>query len=236
VCARSCVLRSNLRPAPSVFARTPARPPRTPIERFNLALTPSSPLSFIPVWRHRTFQPLGTAAPRAADAAFIAPSAALVGNVRLGAGASVWPGAVLRGDAASITVGAASNLQDGVVARTAAAVPGESSGSITVGDRVTVGHGAGIGPGVKVGDGSLVGMGATLGAGCVVEPGAMVAAGAVVAPGTVVTSGSLWGGNPAALMRALKPEEAAFLPESAKRYEALGREYGAAGASAPARG
>jgi len=79
-------------------------------------------------------------------------------------------------------------------------------------------------------------MAATLGAGCVVEPGAMVAAGSVVEPGTVVTAGTLWGGVPAKLMRPLKPEETAFLPESAARYEALGREYGAAGASAPARG
>jgi len=188
------------------------------------------------VWRHRTFQNLGASAPRTSDAAFIAPSASLVGSVSLGAGASVWPGAVLRGDAAAITVGASTNLQDGVTVRTAAANPLERAAPITLGDRVTVGHGAALGPGVRVGDGSLVGMGATLGAGSVVEAGAMVAAGAVVEPGTVVASGQLWGGVPARLMRALKKEEAAFLPESAARYESLGREYAAGGASAPTRG
>lgn len=188
------------------------------------------------VWRHRTFQPVGTSAPSASDAAFVAPSATLVGDVRVGAGASIWPGAVLRGDGARVAVGEAANVQDGALVRTAPAGPGEAAAPTVIGARATVGHGAALGPGVTVGEGALVGMGATLGARAVLEPGAMVAAGAVVSPGTTIPSGQLWGGVPAAFMRDLKPAETAFMPESAARYEELGRAYAGAGASAPARG
>lgn len=93
-----------------------------------------------------------------------------------------------------------------------------------IGQDVTIGHKAII-YGAKIGDGSLIGIGAKLGPGSVVESGAIVAAGSVVEPGTTVPSGQLWGGSPAKFLRALKPEEADFLPQSAALYVALAAEH-----------
>ena len=97
---------------------------------------------------------------------------------------------------------------------------------------MTVGHNASVGAGVTVGDEALIGMGATLGDGAVVEARAMVAAGAAVPAGAVVPSGELWGGVPARRLRALRPEEAAFLPCSASKYAELAAGYAKEGLGA----
>lgn len=97
---------------------------------------------------------------------------------------------------------------------------------------MTVGHNASIGAGVVVGDEALIGMGASVGDGSIVEARAMVAAGAAVAAGSVVPSGELWGGVPARRLRALKPEEASFLPVSASKYAELAAGYAKEGLGA----
>ena len=98
---------------------------------------------------------LGSVAPRIAPDAYLAPTAVVVGDVEIGAGASVWFHATLRGDVASIRVGARSNVQDGAVLHVDAGTP------CVVGEDVTIGHGA-IVHGAEVGDGVTIGMGAVV--------------------------------------------------------------------------
>lgn len=176
--------------------------------------------------RHRTLAPLAGKAPSLGDGAFVAPSAAVIGDVKIGAQASVFYGSVIRADSGSITIGDKSNIQDGCVIGTAAEYLGGHAASTTIGRMTTIGHQASL-HGCTVGDRALIGMNATLLEGSVVEDDAMVAAGAVVAPGTVVRSGEIWGGNPAVFLRKLKPEEAKFLPESAEHYAKLAAEHAA---------
>ncbi|KAK9820246.1 hypothetical protein WJX72_007955 [[Myrmecia] bisecta] len=176
------------------------------------------------IWRHRPVMNLSTRKPDVAPDAFIAPSAAVIGDVSLGKFSSVWYGCVLRGDEGQITVGENSNLQDGSVVRTAGTYLHNRPAATQIGKNVTVGHFATLN-GCTIEDESLIGMGATLLEGVRVEKNAMVAAGAVVQAGTVVPSGQVWGGNPARFLRALKPEEKAFMVTSAERYAALSAEH-----------
>ncbi len=154
----------------------------------------------------------------AADA-FVAPGAVVIGDVVIGAEASLWYGVVVRGDVHFIRIGARTNLQDGTVVHvTRRTAPTE------IGDNVTVGHGAVI-HGAVLESACFIGMRATVLDGVVVESGAMVAAGAVVSPGKRVPRGEIWAGIPARPLRALSPAESAFIQESADNYVALGREH-----------
>ena len=157
---------------------------------------------------------LDGSAPEVADDAWVAPTAVLVGRVRLGSGSSAWYGAVLRGDGEQITVGAGSNVQDGCVVH---ADPGFPA---TIGDGVVVGHNAVV-HGCTVEDGSLIGMGSTVLNGAVIGAGSLVAAGAVVLEGTQVPPGSLVAGVPAKVRRPLDEAEQASLRENAATYDRL---------------
>lgn len=144
----------------------------------------------------------------------IAANATVVGDVSVDRDASVWYGAVLRGDEGPIRVGEGSNLQDQVV------VHAESHTPAVIGRDVTVGHGA-IVHGCTVEDGSLIGMGAILLNGCVIGAGSLVAAGALVTQHTKIPAGSLVMGSPAKVIRPLTPQEAASLTHSAQTYRKL---------------
>jgi carbonic anhydrase/acetyltransferase-like protein (isoleucine patch superfamily) len=157
--------------------------------------------------------------PRVDPAAWIAPTAAVVGDVTLAAGANIWFGCTLRGDVSFITVGENSNVQDGTVVHVSTGKPGTR-----IGANVTIGHMALIHACVLE-DGSFVGMKACVCDAAVVESGAMVAAGALVTPGKRVKSGQLWGGTPARFMRALTDEERAYIAELPGRYVAHAEEY-----------
>jgi carbonic anhydrase/acetyltransferase-like protein (isoleucine patch superfamily) len=126
--------------------------------------------------------------------AFVAPGAWVLGDVTLGPRASVWYGAVLRGDMARIVVGADTNLQDGVVVHVDDGLPA------SIGARVGVGHRAVI-HGCRVEDDCLIGMGSVVLNGAVIGAGSVVAAGAVVREGMVVPAGSLVMGVPARVVR-----------------------------------
>ena len=138
--------------------------------------------------------------PVCAPTARAAENATLVGDVTLGPQSSVWFGAVLRGDEASITVGEAANIQDNAVVHC-----GEDHPAV-IGRGVTVGHGA-IVHGCTVEDGALIGMGAILLNGCVIGKNSLVAAGALVTQNTVIPPESLVVGSPARVLRPLRPEE-----------------------------
>ncbi len=152
--------------------------------------------------------------PDLADSAWSAPSATLIGRVRLGEQASVWYAAVLRADLDTITVGARSNIQDGCVVHADPGVP------VTVGEGVTVGHRAVL-HGCTVGDGSLIGMGSVVLNGATIGPGSLVAAGATVLEGTDIPAGSLVAGTPAKVRRELTDEERSALQLSATQYVEL---------------
>lgn len=146
----------------------------------------------------------------------IAANATLVGKVSVGPTASIWYGAVLRGDECSIHLGAGSNVQDQAV------VHGDPDFPTVIGRDVTVGHGA-ILHGCTIEDGCLIGMGAILLNGCVIGAGSLVAAGALVTQNTVIPPGCLVVGSPAKVRRTLRPEEQAELRASAQTYQTLAR-------------
>lgn len=147
---------------------------------------------------------------------FLARGAVVTGEVQLGDGVSVWHNAVLRADAAPITIGPASNIQDGCVLHVDAGHP------LEVGRGVSVGHGA-ILHGCAVGDNTVVGMGAILLNGCRVGKDCLIGAGALVTEGTVIPDGCLAYGSPARAVRPLTAEEIGHNRENALHYLALGR-------------
>jgi carbonic anhydrase/acetyltransferase-like protein (isoleucine patch superfamily) len=162
--------------------------------------------------------PFGSAVPTIDPMAWIAPNATVVGAVTISAHASVFFGAVLRGDDDAIVIGAGSNIQDNVTLHT------DTGLVLTVGSRVSVGHGA-ILHGCTIENDCLIGMGATVLNGAVIGAGSLVAAGAVVLEYTIVPAGSLVTGMPAKVTRPLTVDERESLIENARHYAELGRAY-----------
>lgn len=151
---------------------------------------------------------------------YVAPGAHVIGSVMLGARASIWFGAVLRGDNDPIVVGEDSNIQDGAMVHADPGVP------TTIGRGVTVGHHA-IVHGATIGDNSLIGMGATILNRAVIGANCLVGAGALVTEGKVFADGSLIVGSPARVARALTEAEIARLRLSAATYVANARRFAA---------
>lgn len=143
---------------------------------------------------------IGGKEPNIHEEAFVAPTSSVIGDVTLEAGASVWYGAVLRGDAERISVGAQANIQDNCTLHADPGFP------VTIGERVSVGHNAVV-HGATVGDDCLIGMGATVLNGAVIGAGSLVAAQALVPQGMQVPPGSLVAGVPAKVRRELTEEE-----------------------------
>lgn len=135
---------------------------------------------------------LGDLTPDIHPSAYVHPDAVVIGDVRIGEEASVWPGAVLRGDGGHILVGARTSVQDGTVVHTTPWQPTQ------IGAECVIGHNVHL-EGCEIGDGSLVGSGAIVLNGAVVEPGALVGAGALVPGGMRVPSGAMALGVPAKL-------------------------------------
>ena len=157
-------------------------------------------------------------APRLADTAWVADSAQVIGNVELGEGASVWFGAILRGDTELLRVGKGSNVQDGSVIH---ADPGFPA---TLGDHVSVGHQAML-HGCSVGDGSLIGIQAVVLNGAKIGRYCLVGAGALVTEGKEFPDGSLILGSPAKVVRQLTPEQIAGLKHAAAHYVQNARRF-----------
>ncbi len=157
--------------------------------------------------------------PRIADDVFIAPGAAVVGDVEIGAGSSVWFGCVIRGDEESVRIGERVNLQDGTVIH----VNSRKQGTV-IGDDVTVGHKALL-HACTLETGAYVGMGAVVMDEAVVEGGAMMAGGALLTPRNVVRRGELWAGRPARLMCEIESDEALGLASTAGLYADRAQHY-----------
>ncbi|WDS34629.1 gamma carbonic anhydrase family protein [Pseudoxanthomonas sp.] len=142
---------------------------------------------------------------------WIAPGAHVIGEVTLEDGASIWFGAVVRGDNAPISIGAGTNVQDGAVLHADPGFP------LIIGDGVTVGH-AVVLHGCTIGAGSLIGMGAVVMNGATLGPHSLVAANALVTEGKTFPPGSLIMGSPARAVRALDAPAIAALETSWKQY------------------
>jgi carbonic anhydrase/acetyltransferase-like protein (isoleucine patch superfamily) len=149
---------------------------------------------------------------------WLAPTAVLIGDVRIGDRANVWFGAVLRGDFSHIEVGAETSVQDNAVLHCADDLP------TVVGSRVTIGHGALL-EGCVVEDGALVGMGAIVLQHARVGAGAMLAAGAVLAERQAVAPGMLAAGVPAREKKPLDGSAERWTRIAADDYQELRRRY-----------
>jgi carbonic anhydrase/acetyltransferase-like protein (isoleucine patch superfamily) len=158
--------------------------------------------------------------PHFGDGAWAAPSADLIGDIRLGARASVWFGAVLRGDNTPLILGPETNFQDGAVGHSDSGFP------LTIGARVTVGHQA-ILHGCTVADDCLIGMGARILNGAVIESECIVGAGALITEGKHFERGSLIVGAPARAVRQVTEEERRLLRKSAAHYAEKAQRYAA---------
>ena len=142
---------------------------------------------------------------------FVAPSADVIGKVRLGDGSSIWFGAVLRGDNDWIVVGEGSNVQDGTIVHTDPGLP------VIIGRDVTVGHGVML-HGCEIGDGSLIGNRAVVLDGAKIGPRCLIAAGALVTPNMQVPEGSVVMGAPGKVVRQLADKDLARLSHGAEAY------------------
>lgn len=157
--------------------------------------------------------------PKIGKEVFIAPTAAVIGDVEIGANSSIWFGVTIRGDVHEIRIGENVNIQDGSVVH----VTGGKFGTY-IGSNVTIGHNAII-HACTLEEGAFIGMGAIILDGAVVEGGSMVAAGAVVTPGKRVKRGEMWGGSPAKLMRTISEDEIKAFAWSAPHYVELAADY-----------
>ena len=156
---------------------------------------------------------------------WIDPAAVVIGRVTLGDDASIWPGAVLRGDVNRIEIGARTSIQDGSILHVASdRLAGEGGIPLIVGDEVTVGHRV-ILHACTVGHRCLIGMGAILMDGAVTGDESIVGAGSLVPAGRRIPPRTLWIGSPARQARAITEKEIAYLKESAAHYVALKDDY-----------
>ena len=145
------------------------------------------------------------------DGQFIAPNAAVIGDVTLHQNSSVWFSCVLRGDADRIEIGAGSNIQDGTVMHADPGFP------MVVGKNVTVGHNAML-HGCTIGDGTLVGINAVVLNGAKVGRGCLIGANALVTEGMEIPDGSLVLGSPAKVRKHLSEEQQLALMHNADHY------------------
>lgn len=150
--------------------------------------------------------------------AFVAANAVVIGNVTMHEKASLWFGAIVRGDTEAITIGQETNVQDGCILH---ADPGEPC---VLGSRVTLGHGAIVHAAI-VEDEVLIGIRATVLDKARIGTGSIIAAGAVVSPGTIVPPRSLVMGVPGKVVRSTTETEANMIRETAAHYVLSSRAY-----------
>lgn len=156
---------------------------------------------------------------------YIHDSSQIIGDVTIGNDSSIWCNAVLRGDVNRIVIGRGSNMQDLAVGHVSHKTSDKPEGSpLLVGDYVTVGHSA-ILHGCTIGNECLIGMGSIILDDAIISDHVMIGAGSLVPPGKVLESGMLYVGRPVKAVRALTPEEIAYLRYSAEHYMQLKNDY-----------
>ena len=156
--------------------------------------------------------------PKIDPGVFVADSAAVIGDVEIGEGSSVWFGAVFRSDGDIIRIRKNVNVQDGVI------IHEDEGDPVTIGDNVTIGHRA-IVHGCSVGSNVMIGMGAILLNGCVIGDNCVIGAGALVTGGTVVPEGSLVLGAPAKTIKPLSDALRDDIRLTVQEYVDLAQDY-----------
>ncbi|WP_424939958.1 gamma carbonic anhydrase family protein [Aliiroseovarius sp. S253] len=151
-------------------------------------------------------------APEIAEDVFVAADANVIGRVKIGAKASVWFGATIRGDNEQITIGAGTNVQENSVFHTDLGFP------LTIGANVTVGHKVLL-HGCTIGDNTLIGMNATVMNGAVIGKNCLIGAGALVTEGKVIPDGSMVLGAPGKVVRELDAAAIKGIEASAVHYQ-----------------
>ena len=161
---------------------------------------------------------LGDKQPQLGENAWVAPNATVIGDIRLGADASIWWNATLRGDNDPIHIGARTNIQDGSVLHTDEGIP------MHIGDDVTVGHLVML-HGCTIGDGSLIGIGSVILNRAVIGKGCIVGANTLIPEGKVFPDKVLIVGSPGKVVRELSDDDVARLKASAAHYVDNARRY-----------
>ena len=165
-------------------------------------------------------QAFGNKKPRIDPSAFIFESATIIGDVTIGAGSSVWPNAVIRGDAQSISIGMNTNIQDNVVIHT----PHQFKASVKVGNNVSIGHNAML-HGCEIGDNSLIGIHAVILDKAKIGDWVLVGAGAIIPSNIEIPKKSLVLGIPGKVSRQLNNEDIKYIEKNAKSYVQLAKVY-----------
>jgi carbonic anhydrase/acetyltransferase-like protein (isoleucine patch superfamily) len=156
---------------------------------------------------------------------YVDPAAVVIGKVTIGDDTSIWPGAVVRGDVNSVTIGARTSIQDGSVLHVTHDGPYAPGGRpLVIGSDVTVGHRVVL-HACTIGNACLIGMGSVILDNVETEDFVMVGAGSVVAQGKRLEKHGLYLGSPARRVRELKPQEIEFLTYSAWHYVKVKDEY-----------
>lgn len=150
--------------------------------------------------------------PEADQSAFIAPTADIIGEVKIGESSSIWYGAVLRGDDLPIVIGKGSNVQDNCVIHIT-----PMDHSVFIGDYVTVGHSAVL-HGCSIGNNCIIGMGSIILDGAEIGENTIVGAGSLVTEKKKIPSGVLCFGSPAKVIRELTAEEINYIRNNAQHY------------------
>lgn len=163
--------------------------------------------------------PYKTVMPKIHQEAFVAPTAAIIGDVTIGKNSGIWFNCVLRGDVEPIIIGENTNIQDGSVIHVT-----RGGGKTIIGNNVTIGHKVLL-HACHLMDECFVGMGAIVMDNVVVETGAMVAAGSLVTNNKIIPRGEIWAGNPAKFFRYLTKAESDFIMISANNYRKHVEEY-----------
>jgi gamma-carbonic anhydrase len=157
--------------------------------------------------------------PKIAPDAFVAPTAAVIGDVEVGSESGIWFHCLVRGDMNVIRIGARTNIQDGAIIHVDSGVF-----CTTIGDDVTVGHNAVI-HACALKDRAFVGIAATVLDGAVIEEGGMLGAGGLLTPGKVIGQNELWLGSPARLVRVMGDEERRKFDRNAEVYRELAAQF-----------
>lgn len=161
---------------------------------------------------------LDSVRPDIADNAYVAPSAQIIGNVKMADHSSVWFGAVIRGDNDLIEIGARSNIQDNSVLHTDPGIP------LIIGDGVIVGHRVML-HGCKIGENTLIGIGATILNGAVIGKNCIIGAHSLITEGKVIPDGSMVVGSPGRIIKSLTEQHFQMLRINSEVYVANAKRF-----------
>ena len=156
--------------------------------------------------------------PDIADNAYVAPSAQIIGNVKMADHSSVWFGAVIRGDNDLIEIGARTNIQDNSVLHTDPGIP------LTIGDGVIVGHRVML-HGCKIGENTLIGIGATILNGAEIGKNCIIGAHSLITEGKVIPDGSMVVGSPGRIIKSLTEQHFQMLRINSEVYVANAKRF-----------